>query len=403
MIQRIRVKAASVLLAPDFYFGAMFVIALAAGLHQFFYIPRPDGYTRYNNYLIFKQAFVHLVRYQDLYALYPAEYFDKFLYSPTFAALMGLLAWLPNVVGLVAWDLLNTAVLALALWRLPGVDSRTKGLVFWFAALEFLVSLQHSQSNVLVAGLLVLSFGYLERDDAPAASLMLALAAHVKIFPLAAGALFLLYPQRRRLLAWTAAWLVVLGLLPLLFVSLGQLELLYGSWFRLHSASSHAAVCGVSVEGWLKTWFGLRPPRPAILAAGGAVALTPLLNVKAHARFGFRLQALASVLMWMIIFNHLAEPPTFVIAMIGAALWYFCQPRTPLRTALAVATYFFVSFAYSDLVPRTLRTQLVRPYMLKVVPIIAVWLVLTAELALASRPRVPSTPVEPPGAAEPAA
>ena len=392
--QRSREKAASVLLAPRFYFAAMFVIALAAGLHQFFYILRPDGYTRYNNYLIFKQAFAHLVRYQDLYAFYPAEYFDKFLYSPTFALLMAPLAWVPDGVGLLAWDLLNAGVLALALRRLPGVDSRTKGLVFWFVALEFMGSIQHSQSNVLVAGLLILSFAYLERDNAPAASLMLALAGYVKIFPLAAGALFLLYPQRRRLLAWTAAWLVVLGLLPLLVVSPRQLEFLYGSWFGLHSASPHAAGSGVSVEGWLGTWFGLHPPRPAILAVGGAVGLIPLWNVRAYGRFGFRLQALASVLMWMVIFNHMAEPPTYVIAMSGAALWFFGQPRTRLRSALAAATYLLVSLAYSDVVPRALKTQFVRPYLLKAVPIMLVWLVLTAEMALSRRARVPETAME---------
>ena len=385
MIQRFRDKATSVVLAPRFYLGAMFVIALAAGLHQYFYIPRPDGYTRYNNYLIFKEAFVHLVRYQDLYALYPSEHFDNFLYSPTFAALMAPFAQLPDVVGLLAWDLLNTAVLALALWGLPGVGPRAKGVVVWFVALEFLVSIQHSQSNVLVAGLLILSFSFLERENAPAASLMLALAAYVKIFPLVAGVLFLLYPQRRRLVAWTAVWLVALGLLPLLFVSVRQLEFLYGSWFRLHTASTHAASCGVSVEGWLRSWFGLRPPRLAILAVGGALALAPLWNVQAYASFGFRLRFLASLMMWMIVFNHLAESPTFVVAMCGVALWVFSQPRTPLRSALAAAAFFFVSFAYSDLFPRGLREQFVKPYVLKAVPVILAWLVLTAEQVLARR------------------
>lgn len=396
MIQRFRNKATSVVLAPRFYLGAMFVIALVAGLHQFFFIPRPDGYTRYNNYLIFKEAFVHLVRYQDLYALYPSEYFDNFLYSPTFAALMAPFARLPDVVGLLAWDLLNTAVLALALWRLPGVGPRAKGVVVWFVALEFLVSIQHSQSNVLVAGLVILSFSFLERENAPAASLMLALAAYVKIFPLVAGVLFLLYPQRRRLVAWTAVWLVALGLLPLLFVSVRQLELLYGSWFRLHAASSQAAWHGVSVEGWLQSWFGLRPPRLAILAVGGALALAPLWNVQAYASFGFRLRFLASLMMWMIVFNHLAEPPTFVIAMCGAALWLFHEPSTPLRVALAAATYFFVSFAYSDLVPRELRVQFVRPYVLKAVPITLLWLVITAEQLLARGRLAPATATAPP-------
>ncbi|HEY6104457.1 MAG TPA: glycosyltransferase family 87 protein [Anaeromyxobacteraceae bacterium] len=385
MTQRFRDKVTSVLLAPRVYLGAMFFIALAAGLHQFLYIPRPDGYTRYNNYLIFKQSFVHLVRFQDLYAFYPAEHFDNFLYSPTFAALMAPFAHLPDGVGLLAWDLLNAGILALALWRLPGLDSRTKGLVAWFVAPEFLGSIQNSQSNAMVAGLVILAFVYLERQNAPAASLMVAFAFYIKLFPLVAGAIFLVYRQRWRLAAWTAAWLVVLGLVPLLLVSFHQLELLYGSWLRLHTTSVHAASGGLSVQGWLRSWFGLEPPRLAVLAVGGALMLAPLSNIRARAHFDFRLLFLASVLMWMIVFNHLAESPTFVVAMCGVALWVFSQPRTPLRSALAAAAFFFVSFAYSDLFPRGLREQFVKPYVLKAVPVILAWLVLTAELVFARR------------------
>ncbi len=54
MTRRFRDRVTSLLLAPRFYLGAMFLIALAGGLGQYLYIPRPDGYTRYNNYLIFK-------------------------------------------------------------------------------------------------------------------------------------------------------------------------------------------------------------------------------------------------------------------------------------------------------------------------------------------------------------
>lgn len=387
-----REKLASFFLTPRVYLGAMLLIAVAAGLGQYLASARPDGYTRFNNFVIFKQSFLHLVRAQDLYALYPAEHFDNFLYSPTFAALMAPFAALPDWAGLLLWDLLNAAVLALALWRLPGLDWRRKGLLFWFVAPELLGSIQNSQSNALVVGLLLLSFGFLERENAPAASLMVALAFFVKIFPLVAVLLFLLYPQRWRLIAWTGAWMLLLGLVPLLLVSPDQLRYLYGSWLKLHATSAHAGQVGLSVQGWLKTWFDLEPPRLAVLAVGGVLALAPLANVRAHARFDFRLMYLASLLMWMIIFNHLAESPTFIIAMSGVGLWCFAQPRAPLRSALGVAAFLMVSWAYSDLFPRELRTQFVRPYVLKAVPVILAWAALTAEQLLARRPEAPPEP-----------
>ncbi len=389
MSQTFRDKLTSFLLAPPVYLGALLLIALGGGLHQLLFTPRADGYTHYNNYVIFKQAFVHLVRYQDLYALYPAEHFDNFLYSPTFAALFAPLAVLPDWAGLLGWSLLNAGVLALGLWRLPGLDARQKGLVAWFVAPELLGAIQGAQSNALVVGLLLLSFSFLERENAPAASLMVVLAFYVKLFPIVAGLAFLLYRQRLRLVAWTAAWVVLLALVPLLLVAPGQLELLYRSWARLHTASTHAASFGLSVQGWLKTWFGLEPPRLAVLAVGGALAAAPLANLPARPRLDFRLVYLASLLTWMVVFNHLAESPTFVIAMCGVGLWAFSRPLTPLRSALAGAAFFFVSFAYSDLFPRDLRAQYVRPYVLKAVPVILAWMAMTAEQLLAGRGQRP--------------
>ncbi len=389
MSQTFRDKLTSFLLAPPVYLGALVLIALGGGLHQLLFTPRADGYTHYNNYVIFKQAFVHLVRYQDLYALYPAEHFDNFLYSPTFAALFAPLAVLPDWAGLLGWSLLNAGVLALGLWRLPGLDARQKGLVAWFVAPELLGAIQGAQSNALVVGLLLLAFSFLERENAPAASLMVVLAFYVKLFPIVAGLAFLLYRQRLRLVAWTAAWVVLLALVPLLLVAPGQLELLYRSWARLHTASTHAASVGLSVQGWLKTWFGLEPPRLAVLAVGGALAAAPLVNLTARPRLDFRLVYLASLLTWMVVFNHLAESPTFVIAMCGVGLWAFSRPLTPLRSALAGAAFFFVSFAYSDLFPRDLRAQYVRPYVLKAVPVILAWMAMTAEQLLAGRGQRP--------------
>jgi len=48
-----------------------------------------DGgfYSHYNNYIIFKQSFYHLIAQKDLYIHYPQEQYDLFKYPPTFALL----------------------------------------------------------------------------------------------------------------------------------------------------------------------------------------------------------------------------------------------------------------------------------------------------------------------------
>jgi len=76
-------------------------------------------YTHYNNYIIFKQSFFHLIENKDLYQLHPTEHWDYYKYSPTFSLLMAPLACLPNALGLFIWNLLNVLILFWALWKLP--------------------------------------------------------------------------------------------------------------------------------------------------------------------------------------------------------------------------------------------------------------------------------------------
>ena len=101
-------------------------------------------------------------------------------------------------------------------------------------------------------------------------------------------------------------------------------------------------------------------------------------------RFGetaWRTRLIASVLVYVVIFNHMAESPTYVIAVLGVALWYFSGERTPLDTALVAATFALTSVASTDLVPPVVRAHVVAPYMLKAVPCIAVWIKMQYDLA----------------------
>lgn len=93
-----------------------------------------------------------------------------------------------------------------------------------------------------------------------------------------------------------------------------------------------------------------------------------------------RLLVMASVLIWVVIFNHMAEPPTYVIAVLGVALWYFSQRPTPLRTTLVVATFLLTAMSVTDVYPRAFRSRVVSPYVLRAAPCIFVWLVLQYEL-----------------------
>ena len=79
--------------------------------------------THYNNFLTFKYSFFHLIEYKDLYLYYPQNHWDLFKYSPAFAVFMGFYAYLPEILGLILWNLTNFIPLFFAIKLLPGINS----------------------------------------------------------------------------------------------------------------------------------------------------------------------------------------------------------------------------------------------------------------------------------------
>lgn len=355
-------------------FVYMAVICVSSVLE---YIKHPrilDGnaYPHYNTYLIFKFSFAHLIHGQNLYSAYPLEHYDLFKYSPVFALFMGLFAWMPDVVGLTAWSLLNSLPLCYAVLRLPIRSESTRVAVLWFILLELITSIQGCQSNGLVAALLIWSFNHLESKRLGLATLCLVLGSFVKIFSLAGFLLFLLYPGKVKGVMYALLWSAACALFPLAAVSEEQLMFLYKSWFHLLT-NDYSISLGFSVMGLLATWFYLSVPKILIICVGFVVLCLPLLRKEAYGHDLFRMIFLAALLMWVVIFNHKAEKQTFIIAVSGIAIWYFAQPTTAVNLTLACFAFILTTLSSTDLFPRFLKDEFVVPYVLKVVPCILIW------------------------------
>jgi hypothetical protein len=363
----------------------LLALAVVAGLQEYLLGPKPMGdgiYTHFNNYRIYERSFRHLLAGQDLYVRYPAEHWDVFKYSPTFAALMGPFSALPDAVGVVLWNLLNAAVFVLAVALVPVLSPRSKALLGLLLVPDFLTAVQNTQANVLVAGLVLLAFALLERGRPGWAALAVACGFYVKLYPALGALAFVFYPRRLRFLGALGAWLLVLGALPLAFVSPEQLRALHESWFRLLLAD-RAALTGLSVMGILHGWFGLDPSKTLVMLAGAAILVAPALDVAAWGRPAFRLLFVASILVWMVIFNHAAESATFFIAMCGVGLWWFARPRGPAEGALLASAFLLTSM--SPRLPSSVIEHVVQPYALKAVPCVAVWIAIVLELASSRR------------------
>ena len=159
-------QAKSLQIALFAYIGIA-VIAAAQGLlaGPKVYVPGGRPYIDYNNFRIFKFSFYHLIQGKDIYQLFPDDHWDLYKYSPGFALCFGLLSWMPDPIGLLLWNLINSLCLFAGIRLLPGLDDEKKAWILLICLLEMLLSIQNTQSNGLMAGLTVLGFALAERRN----------------------------------------------------------------------------------------------------------------------------------------------------------------------------------------------------------------------------------------------
>ncbi|HJW28697.1 MAG TPA: glycosyltransferase 87 family protein, partial [Saprospiraceae bacterium] len=279
----------------------------------------------------------------------------------------------PDAIGLTLWNLLNALVLAWAILSLPKMSERQKSLVLLVAAIEAMTSMQNEQSNALIAGLLIFAFVFCEKEKYFFAIGCILLASFIKPFGLAGFALFLFYPEKLKNMGKALLWAGVLFALPLVAIHGKELILQYQAWLGV-LAKDQAHEYGYSVAGWLHTWFHFEPNKNLLTGMGMALFMIPFLRIKLFSVFEFRLLALSSLLVWIVIFNHMAESPTFIIALTGAGIWYFSKENpTTVDTLLFLLAFAFASLSTTDIVPHHIRRDLFRPYVIKAVPMIWLW------------------------------
>lgn len=354
--------------------GLYILATIIASVHLYLLPDNTFGgtYTHYNNFIIFKYSFWHLINGQDLYIEHLADQYDLFKYSPAFALAMAPFALLPNWLGLVVWNLLNTSLLLWAVFKLKLFTDTQKQIALLLIFFETLTSLQSAQTNVMMVALFLFAYHFFETEKPHWAALMLMLSVFIKLFGLILFPLFLLYKHKEKFILWSAVWFMILLAIPLVVVNMNQLLHLYISWWNMLQ-QDHSVSFGLSVMGWLKTWFFIEPSKTLVVGLGLLVLLASIfINIKTTDSTK-RALLFASSLIWVIIFNHKAESSTFNIALVGVAIYYLVAPPGKLKNGLLIFCLLFTSLSPTDLFPPYVRVHIVTPYVLKAVPCIFIW------------------------------
>ncbi len=328
--------------------------------------------THYNNFIIFKNSFFHLSNHQNLYLWYPAEQWDQFKYTPTFAAFYSIFTCFDNWIGLNLWNGLNITVLFLAIFALPLPKVDVKAKMLLFVLIELITSMQSQQTNALNVGLIVLGFANMEKKNYFWAVFFIVCTFYTKIYGISAAVIWFFYDNKIKNIFYGIFWLVVLGLVPLIFVDFSQLQWQYQNYLQLIQ-EDHVISYGLSVINILRKWFSWEVNKVAMIAFGLGMTLSPLLWVKRYDNPLFRYLFMGNFLIFLIIFNHKAESPTFIVAAVGVAIWYFSQKESQINLILVILTFFFAWLAPTDLYPRFIREHFFEAYSIKVVPCLLVW------------------------------
>jgi hypothetical protein len=283
------------------------------------------------NFSVFRAAALALLRGDDLYVKHAADYFK---YSPTFALLFVPFAWAPAPFAAPLWSLINFAV---AFWGIDRVveDDRRKRVAMCWALGGILLSTDGDQSNLLVAGAILLAFGAYERRQVLLATQLVVCATFVKVFPIVAAAFASFQPRRLRSFAVLVASVAVWASLPLIVISPRALAEQYASWQHL-LAGDHANA-GWSAMSLLKVGLGLSLQNPPIQALGACVQGIPIL---VGLRFGtdaaWRRTLVCSLLCFVVLFNHRAESAEYVLPAIGAGIWVATSDPSPVKRVLVL-------------------------------------------------------------------
>jgi hypothetical protein len=362
--------------SPYFRPGLLLLICIIVSIQAL-------GLDQIANFFIFKTASLRFLHQENAYDYIQYKIiYDKFFYAPQFALLFFPFTILPTGISIFLWLVLGALLFYVALQKLPLTDLQ-KTIVFFIALIDLVNSLQNLQTNALNTALMLFIFICLRASKPLWAALCVAVCLSIKIYPAAAGLLFLFYPGKLKFIAWCTLFTVLFFLSPLLVVPKEYYFSALHNWVDTvtEDAQDKFIYNSPSLIGINYTWF-TRPLNHFYIQLGGLLlVLVPLIKLmKKQADTHFILLYLAFLMMFVVIFNHAAESPTYIIAITGAAIWYAISPKSVINNSLLIMLFIACILLPTDIYPQWLKQEYFMPLKIRVVPCLLIWMKLFYEL-----------------------
>ena len=311
----------------------------------------------YNNFQIFSNGALDFLKgpnpYSDWHHLsILGKPLDLFLYGPLFSILFTPFALLPGWFGVFCWNIFTYSLFFFSIFTLPDQFSFIKKkFIFFFSVLLLFCTLLSVQFNPVVAALFLFSFTLLEKKMGFWAVLLILLSGFIKVYGIFQLAMLLFYPRFWKNALYCILIGIVLILLPLIHIPASELVAYYQSWVvtvmnhsdasRFYSIYRPVCLLGKAIE-----------PYMGLISIGIllVILIFTLLKLKLFKEsFLLRVQFLGIIMSWAILFGLSSERHTYVIAVVGYAMWYLCITPTRLDKVLLWLNFILLAILPVDI------------------------------------------------------
>lgn len=335
---------------------------------------------KFNNYLIFKFTFYSLLDERNFFLPQPENFQHYNLYGPIFSLLIAPFAVLPNWLGHTLWTIFNSSILLIAIRKLPLPSGATLAIIL-IAAHENLTAILSSQFNPCMTAIILLTFSFIHQKKDFWAALMIVLGTFIKLYGIVGLAFFFFSKDKKKLILGLVLWSSVVFVLPMFFSSPAFIIQSYKDWYIAVSEKNLMNTTlitdqDVCLMGMVRRISGNHSIQNWPFILGGLVLFVlPYFRTDQYKETAFRLLLLSSTLIFTVIFSTSSESPTYIIAFVGVAIWFVVQqkPFKPWQIALFIFALLLTSFSPSDIFPRYIRTEYIKPYSLKALPCVLIW------------------------------
>ena len=250
-----------------------------------------------------------------------------FLYTPVFTTIWAPIFLLPGWLGPYVWNVFNYSMLCLAIKTLPRPLAPFRMRIFLFLLLLILQSTFCFQYNMVVCYIFLFAFTLLEKGRPFWATLLIMISATTKYYGAIELGLLLCYPRFWRNLGYALFWGAVLILLPTVNTAFDNVFLLYKSmWGTYESHRSAVDYPGLFFARGLKPFL---LPNLRLVQLSVLVLMAGLFfwRYRRWGDFRFKVEALAVMMGYIILFSDSPETHTYMIALAGWLMAFWLQPR----------------------------------------------------------------------------